>query len=49
MSMRIVLQLPEFGKIPLEQIAIEVGPITGLTYFVWKGRTVAIGAPSRRR
>lgn len=47
MTMRIILQLPDFGRVPLEQMKTEFGPVTGLIYFTHKGRTLAIAEPSR--
>lgn len=48
MSVRIILQLPDFFKAPIEQIKTEIGPVTGLIYFTHKGRTLAIAEPVRR-
>lgn len=46
--MRIVLQMPDFGKVPLEQLATEVGPVTGLIYLTHRGRVVAIAESGKR-
>ncbi len=41
-KLRIEATAPDFFAIPLKQVAIEAMPETGRTYFIHKGRIVAV-------
>lgn len=47
-KLRFVLTLDGFFDIPPKQLQIEVGRVSGLTYFTHRGRVVAIAEPARR-
>lgn len=40
--LKIELSVPEFFSIPMKQVEIDDAPGTGRTYFVHKGRIVAV-------
>lgn len=47
-GLRFVLTLPGFFEIPPKQLQLEVGAVSGLTYFTHRGVVVAIAQPSKR-
>ena len=43
-KLRLEVVDPRFFSIPLKQVEIETAPNTGRTYFVHKGKIIAVGA-----
>ena len=44
-DLRLVLFVPEFLKVPAHKLKLETGPVTGLAYFTFDGRTLAVAEP----
>ncbi len=45
-ALKIVISVPNFFAIPLKKIEVESFPNTGRTYFLYRGRIVAVAVPS---